>query len=209
MDNIKHGNKDWEYHQCWSWPEGRRCKRFIPPGSNYCNEHVSKFYTTTPIALPPVSGTYLTMAVEALNDVNINDILKVEVNAQEFDASTSSDIIDTYYANNIDWVMNYKGKYMLSDVHFRIHVNGTRNSIDLFYAMLHEVDPDFPLDPFRSHTATVDVCKTCKGYVWPKSTISPERIKRAAKQADIKAKIKLWLEGSKCKGGVEKRMVPE
>lgn len=202
-----------DYQQCFHWHESKRCERWIPKsGSSYCNDHKPGIVRYTDYAIPPqksISLDSLIARIEVeLTGQNIDDILKIEVSAQEFEADTAAEIIDEFYDHNLPFFMANKGKYMLNDVHFRIHVTGSRNDIDVFHSMLHEVDGDYPLDPFRSYNAQLDVCKTCKGYVWPKCMITSDKIKKAAKQAGIQAKVKMWVEGLKCKGGIERRVVP-
>lgn len=114
--------------------------------------------------------------------------------------------VDWSYVQKIGWgQLRYRSKrkevplQAQETVHFKLELRGNRDSIDLFHAMLHLCDTDYPLDPFRKNTATPEQCKNCGGYVWKNALVTPVDIKKAAKQAGITVKVRHYFPESTCK----------
>lgn len=114
--------------------------------------------------------------------------------------------IDYDFCNKIGWgQLKYRRGRKVStmqqqeNVHFKLELRGSRDYIDLFHAMLHLCDTDYPLDPFRKNTAIPPKCTNCGGYIWQNAIVTAPDIKRAAKQAGITVKVRTYMPESTCK----------
>jgi hypothetical protein len=94
-------------------------------------------------------------------------------------------------------------------MHLKMTVTGDEMAKDLFYILLHEADPDFPIDPMRRAGATVPVCSNCGGMVWEKCVLGTREILRAAEQVagiyeglDLDVRVHHWQKPShkRCDG---------
>jgi len=85
------------------------------------------------------------------------------------------------------------------DVHFKLELRGNRDEIDLFHAVIHLCDNDYPLDPFRKNTASPERCDNCGGFVWKNAIVTPVDIKKAAKQCGMTVKVKHYFPATTCK----------
>jgi len=112
-------------------------------------------------------------------------------------------VIDYLYASALPFESQHVRKEVMQDIHFRFQLKGTRNDVDMFHAILNMVDHDYPFDPYRNHRDPLSKCKKCGGYYWKSCNITPDQIKKAAKQAEVYVKIRVWLPTSKCKGELE------
>lgn len=100
-------------------------------------------------------------------------------------------------------------------IHLKMTVSGDPIAIDVFYAILHEVDIDFPIDPLGSNNDAIPFCTKCGGIVWEKCILGQREISRAAAQAceatngDLDVRVHHWQKGyAKCgDAGIEKKPV--
>lgn len=122
----------------------------------------------------------------------------------EWDAITED--VDWDYCSKIGWgELRYRRNrksipvQAQENVHFKLELRGQRDSVDLFHAMLHLCDSDYPLDPFRKNTATPERCNNCGGYVWKNAIVTPVDIKKAARQAGITVKVRHYFPETTCK----------
>jgi hypothetical protein len=122
----------------------------------------------------------------------------------EFDAIKEE--VDWDYCSKIGWgELRYRRNrksipvQAQETVHFKLELRGNRDEIDLFHAIIHLCDNDYPLDPFRKNTAHPEQCKNCGGYVWSNAIVTPVDIKKAAKQAGMNVKVRFYFPASTCK----------
>lgn len=87
--------------------------------------------------------------------------------------------------------------------HINFRLTGDDAYKELFYGIAGELDKDWPIRADRKSIDTVKRCCNCKGIVYNRPTLYPDKIKRLALQCGLKIKIKDWLHHSKCKGQLE------
>lgn len=118
----------------------------------------------------------------------------------EFDAIVEN--ITWTYVNQVGWgklkPRQARKQYTMENVHFRIECRGSRDSVDLFHAILALCDNDYPLDPFRKNSAPPKECPDCKGHIWMRAVLMPADLKKAAKQAGIRIKVRDYITDTAC-----------
>lgn len=174
-------------------------------GAEYCETHkelVAKFKTSD-------NGR---AHVDPLEDCGCMGYCDIHLNQTAEDAAAEIEFanlpedIDEDFGRKMTWgQLRYRRSRKTIPVqqqetlHFKLEMRGSRDEIDLFHAMLHLCDTDYPLDPFRKSTVIPAKCDNCGGYIWQNAIISPPDIKAAAKQANITVKIRTYLPESSCK----------
>lgn len=201
----------------------RRCNVFVDADSEYCQEHYIqpkdifvrycrwgpckvKLYTNinfcelhsieaskSPASRP---GWYVPEAPPAVHQIKFDD---------EFESIEESRMpIDWGYASRIGYGTTasrlLKKRYVMENMHFRLALRGTRDEIDLFHAVVHTMDHDYPLDPFRKRKDSPAVCAKCQCTIWEACILTPGDLKKAAKQCGIYVKVQQYVTEEKCTG---------
>ena len=95
---------------------------------------------------------------------------------------------------------NVMASVTLASYHIIFKVVGKEEMIELFHSILWEIDKDYPLSPGLKLVDTLTQCTHCKGLLWERTAMSPEMVKKLARQLGVQCKIRSWKLGSKCKG---------
>lgn len=130
-----------------------------------------------------------------------------ERSQEDIDFEAIVEDVDWVYCQKIGWgQLRYRRNrktipmQQQETVHFKLELRGNRDDIDLFHAIVHLCDSDYPLDPFRKNTQHPELCTNCGGFVWTNAIVTAPDLKKAARQAGLKGiKIRTYMPESTCK----------
>lgn len=210
------------WYQCEYWinfgESSRRCTtRMQSSEKKYCYEHMRLPQSAQHRCMYYTCGNYIdnthTYCPQHSGNSGILDLARSAITVS--DATGHSCEPETTDEGVIDWAYqakmarstslrfrHYRKNYEMETVHYKIEIKGKRDDITMFHAILGEVDHDYPFRIDRPGT-TVPGCSKCHGYVWNKATVTPDEVKRAAKQVGVWVKFKHYLTETKCGGEVK------
>lgn len=95
---------------------------------------------------------------------------------------------------------NYGYHTSVQSLHLKLRFKrASAAQIDLFHALLHKMDKDYPFDPLNGQRS-VYKCEQCNGVMWPRpiSMLSARVLKRLAAQLGLQMKVQQF--NTACKG---------
>lgn len=102
-----------------------------------------------------------------------------------------------------------QGRSMNDTFHLRMTLEGHPEEVDMFHLLLFSVDPGYPVIPMRKLNDLTPFCTRCDGMVWKGAIMTPEEIRKAARQAGVRVKIHSYRKGYKCGAAtLEHRSLP-